>query len=84
MAFDTLRKNGVLTKQALQVMNAVWCRNYVNRAAQRENLNALWRKTAEALAKVCALRAEDLMASPLCFWPCYHALQTRSEHLEDL
>ena len=81
MAFDTLRKNGALTKQALQVMNAVWCRNYVNRAAQSEDLNALRHKTAEALAKVCALRAEDLMASPLCFWPCYYALQTRREDL---
>lgn len=79
MAFDVLRDQGALTEQALQAMNAVWRRNYVNRSTSREQLNALWRRTAAAVSKGCTLSEESLLESPLCFWPCYHALQSRPE-----
>ncbi len=80
-ALDTLRKGQAITAQALLVLNSIWAKNYVNRDTPREKLDALWRKTAKAVSGVCSLNEGALLASPLCFWPCYHALQTRPEEL---
>jgi len=80
-AFDTLRNGRALSEQALRAMNDVWRQTYVNRSWKRDQLDALWERTAEAVACASALACGDLLASPLCFWPCNHALQTRPENL---
>jgi hypothetical protein len=78
-AFDKLIGGGALSGEALGAMNDVWRNNYVNEDWKRDRLDALWQQTAEAVAEASALRPDDLLTSPLCFWPCYHALQTRPE-----
>jgi AbiV family abortive infection protein len=81
MAFDKLRRQGALGEQALQALNAVWSPHYINRATSREQINTLWLKTATAMSRFCDSTEENLIASPLCFWPCYNALQSRPENL---
>jgi AbiV family abortive infection protein len=80
-AFEKLRVSGALTEHSLQAMNVIWRGQYVNRSWKREQLNDIWRRTAESAAKVCTSTGDDLLNSPLCFWPCYYALQTRPEQL---
>ena len=33
------------------------------------------------LAKDYGLELEDLLGSPLCFWPCYHAVRKSPEQI---
>ena len=80
-AFSALTKSGALSEPALQAMNDVWRKNYVSKASHRNQLDALWQKTADAVTRSCSFDRGDLLASPLCFWPSYHALQTRPEDL---
>lgn len=80
-AFHLLVEGGALGKDGLRAMNTVWRGNYIDRRAERAQVDALWERTAEAVSAVSALTPKQVLNSPLCFWPCYHALQTKAENL---
>ncbi len=74
-AFDSLVRGRAMTNEALQIVNGIWRERYIGPKQQRVDLDSIWKKTATAVSGASHLRPEDVLVSPICFWPCYDALR---------
>jgi AbiV family abortive infection protein len=71
-AWIQLRNGHALGIAAVTALNGVWgSAKTLSRSTALEMIEAPQRRTAQAVSAKCLLSSAAVLASPLCFWPCY-------------